>query len=134
MISRHIECEPQNDGYRRLANYIADAGHDGEKCLMSWCAGCWAGDDEYQLAIQEAVDTQTLNLRTTKEKTYHLLISFRPEDEAKLTPEIFREIETEFAKVLGYEEHQRHCGVHRNTDNLHLHIAFNMIGKERHNL
>ena len=133
MISRHIECEPQNDDYRRLANYIADAGHDGEKCLMSWCVGCWAGDDEYQLAIQEVVDTQALNLRTTKEKTYHLLISFRPEDEAKLTPEIFREIETEFANVLGYADNQRHCGVHRNTDNIHLHIAFNMIGKERHN-
>ena len=133
MISRHVECEPQNDDYRRLANYIADAGHEGEKCLMSWCAGCWAGVDEYQLAIQEVEDTQALNLRTTKEKTYHLLISFRPEDEAKLTPEIFCEIETEFAKTLGYEEHQRHCGVHRNTDNIHLHIAFNMIGKERHN-
>jgi len=133
MISRHIECEPQNDDYRRLANYIADAGHDGEKCLLSWCAGCWTGDDEYQLAIQEVEDTQALNIRTTKEKTYHLLISFRPEDEAKLTPEIFREIETAFAEVLGYTDHQRHCGVHRNTDNIHLHIAFNMIGKERHN-
>lgn len=29
MISRHVECEPQNDDYRRLANYIADASHDG---------------------------------------------------------------------------------------------------------
>ena len=133
MISRHIECEPQNDDYRRLANYIADAGHDGEKCLMTWCAGCWAGNNEYQLAIQEVEDTQALNRRTTKEKTYHLIISFRPEDEAKLTPEIFKAIELEFAKELGFGEHQRHCGVHRNTDNIHLHIAFNQIHPETTN-
>ena len=36
---------------------------------MSWCAGCWAGDD-YDLAVQEVLDTQALNRRTGKEKTY----------------------------------------------------------------
>lgn len=127
MISRHVKCEPKNDDYRRLAQYIADADHKGEKCLLSWCAGCWAGEDEYQLAVKEVEDTQALNTRTTKEKTYHLIVSFRAEDEVKLTPEVFREIEFGFAQVLGFEEHQRHCGVHKNTDNLHLHIAYNQI-------
>ncbi len=47
MISRHIPIQPENDNYRRLASYIADASHEGEKALMSWCAGCWSGDDEY---------------------------------------------------------------------------------------
>ena len=130
MISRHIHCEPQNDNYRRLAQYIADASHEGEKCLHTWCAGCWSGDDEYQLAIREVEDTQAMNVRTSKEKTYHLMISFRPEDEAKLTPETFKEIERDFANVLGFEEHQRHCGVHRNTDNIHLHIAYSEIHPE----
>ncbi len=51
MISRHVKCQPKNDDYRRLARYIADADHKGEKSLLSWCAGCWSGDDEYQLAI-----------------------------------------------------------------------------------
>jgi len=133
MISRHIRCDVKNDDYRRLAQYIADAGHEGEKCLLTWCPGCWSGDDEYQLAIREVEDTQALNVRSTKEKTYHLIVSFRPEDEARLSPEVIKEIEMEFAKVLGFEEHQRHCGVHRNTDNIHLHIAYNMIGKERRN-
>ncbi|WP_243545469.1 TraI/MobA(P) family conjugative relaxase [Pseudodesulfovibrio tunisiensis] len=130
MISRKIQCKPENDDYGRLARYIADASHKGEKCLMAWTAGCWAGDD-FALAIQEVEDTQDLNLRTTKEKTYHLIISFRPEDEAKLTPERFREIEKEFAKALGFEEHQRHCGVHKNTANIHMHVAYNMIHPER---
>ena len=85
MISKHVHCEPGHDDYARLAAYIADAGHDGEKCLMSWHAGCWIEDD-YALGVLEAETVQALNTRTTKEKTYHLLVSFRPEDEAKLTP------------------------------------------------
>ncbi|WP_239057293.1 TraI/MobA(P) family conjugative relaxase [Desulfovibrio sp. JC010] len=130
MISRRIACKPQNDNYRRLAQYIADAKHKGEKSLMSWCAGCWAGDD-YDLAIQEVLDTQDLNKRTRKEKTYHLIVSFRPEDESVLTAEKFKEIEQVFSKVLGFEEYQRHCGVHKNTNNLHMHIAYNMIHPEK---
>ncbi|CCO21990.1 TraI/MobA(P) family conjugative relaxase [Maridesulfovibrio hydrothermalis] len=130
MISRRISCKPQNDNYRRLADYIADAKHKGEKTLMSWCAGCWAGKD-YELAIQEVLDTQDLNQRTSKEKTYHLIVSFRPEDESVLTPENFKEIEQEFSKALGFEEHQRHCGVHKNTNNIHMHIAYNMIHPEK---
>ena len=72
-----------------------------------------------------------MRLRTTREKTYHLIVSFRPEDEAKLTPETLKEIELEFAKSLGFEEHQRHCGVHKNTHNLHMHVAYNMIHPEK---
>lgn len=130
MISRRVPQKPENDDYRRLARYIAAADHPGEKCLMRWCAACLAGDD-YALGIQEAVDTQAMNKRTTKEKTYHLIVSFRPEDEARLTPEMFMAIEEEFAKTLGFSEHQRHCGVHKNTNNLHMHMAYNMIHPER---
>ena len=97
---------------------------------MSWCAGCWAGDD-YELAIQEVADTQALNTRTTQEKTYHLIVSFRPEDETRLTPEAFKAIEERFAQALGLSEHQRHCGVHVNTENMHMHVAYNLIHPEK---
>jgi len=130
MISKHVSCEARNEDYGRLARYIADAGHAGEKCLVSWSAGCWSGDD-YDLGILEAEAVQDLNTRSTKEKTYHLLISFRAEDEANLTSEAFKAIEERFAQALGFSEHQRHCGVHKNTNNLHLHIAYNMIHPER---
>jgi len=126
MISKHITCKVENDNYRRLAKYIADASHAGEKCLLSWCAGAWSKDD-YDFAIEEVEDTQILNSRTAKEKTYHLIVSFRIEDEQKLTQEDFKNIEERFALALGFNEHQRHCGVHINTDNMHLHIAYNMI-------
>lgn len=130
MISRWIARKPENDNYRRLANYIANADSAGEKCLLTWCAGCWAGDD-YELSIQEVSDTQDLNTRTTKEKTYYLIVSFRPEDEVKLTPEVLKEIEVEFAKAMGFELHQWHCGVHKNTNNLHMHVAYNIIHPEK---
>lgn len=131
MISKKVGVSPKNDNYARLADYIADAGHKGEKSLMHWCAGC-LGDDDYRNGIAEAVDVQAMNTRTRQSKTYHLVISFRPEDEAKLTPEVFRAIEERFAAVLGYTEHQRHCGVHKNTANLHMHIAYNMIHPDKH--
>lgn len=130
MISTHLECEPEHDNYRRLAEYIADAKHSGEKLLMNWCAECWAGDD-YEMGIQEVQDTQSLNVRTKQEKTYHLLISFRPQDESWLTEDHFKRIEKDFAEALGFGEHQRHCGVHKNTNNLHMHVAYNMIHPER---
>lgn len=130
MISKRIDRKPANDNYGNLAAYIAAADHEGEKSLMRWAQGCWAGDD-YDLAVREVKDTQALNTRTKKEKTYHLVISFRPEDEAKLTPKVFKAIEERFAATLGYSEHQRHCGVHKNTANLHMHVAYNMIHPEK---
>ena len=116
------------DRVRRDTDFPEDV--KPEKCLMSWCAGCWAGDD-YELAIQEVADTQALNTRTTQEKTYHLIVSFRPEDETRLTPEAFKAIEERFAQALGLSEHQRHCGVHVNTENMHMHIAYNLIHPEK---
>lgn len=115
-------------GMRRDADFPEDV--KPEKCLMSWCAGCWAGDD-YELAIQEVADTQALNTRTTREKTYHLVVSFHPEDKTRLTPEVFKAIEERFAQALGLSEHQRHCGVHVNTENMHMHVAYNLIHPEK---
>lgn len=93
---------------------------------MSWCAGCLAGDD-YDLAVREVQDTQRLNIRSNREKTYHLMVSFRPEDMAHLKPEDFKAIEQRFAEALGLADHQRHCGVHVNTNNPHMHVAYNLI-------
>lgn len=134
MISKRVFINAGNDNYARLATYIADAGthskQGGEKCLMNWCAGMLGGED-YAEGIAEAKDVQARNTRAAS-KTYHLVISFRPEDEARLTPEVFKAIEARFASALGYTEHQRHCGVHQNTANLHMHVAYNMIHPEKY--
>ena len=131
MIAKRIDAGKDSQGNRRqhrcndLGNYIRDASHEGEKCLMAWHEGCLAPD--YDLALMEIEATQALNTRCKSDKTYHLVVSFRPEDEARLTPEAFQRIENVMAEALGLEEHQRLCGVHKNTNNLHLHVAYNLI-------
>ena len=82
MISRHIPIEPENDNYGRLARYIARIGEyaeDKEKPSLVWCAGCVGGDD-YAEGIAEVQDVQALNTRVASNKSYHLVVSFRPED------------------------------------------------------
>lgn len=130
MISTRVDRRPENDNYRLLALYIGAADNEGEKLLYRWHVGC--SSEEFDLAIKEVEAVQNLNTRTIKEKTYHLVISFRPQDEVKLTEEVFRDIERTFAAALGFEEHQRHCGVHKNTANMHMHVAYNMIHPEKH--
>ena len=105
MIPKHVHCKPKNDNYRGLAVYAADArtgrpkDSTGEKVLLSWSAGCMAED--YLDGIMEVEATQALNTRAEKPKTYHLMVSFRPEDEPKLTQEAFRDIEMALAQALG---------------------------------
>lgn len=132
MISRHIPIAPKNDNYGRLARYIARIGEyaDGsESAALAWCAGCSGGED-YAEGIAEAQDTQALNTRAAGNKSYHLVISFRPEDQATLTPEKLREIERRFAETLGLADHQRHCAIHADTGNLHIQIVYNLIHPE----
>ncbi len=135
MIAKRIDAGKDSRGnkrhhnYGKLGNYIRDASHEGEKCLMAWHEGCWAPD--YDLALVEIEATQALNTRAKSDKTYHLMVSFRPEDEAILTPEAFQRIENAMAEALGLDEHQRLCGVHKNTNNLHLHVAYNLIHPDR---
>lgn len=129
MISRHIPVEPENDNYGRLARYLARIGEyadDKEPPTMTWCAGCVDGDD-YAEGIAEVQDTQALNTRVQSAKTYHLVVSFRPEDQARLTPDVLRNIELRFAAALGLSEHQRHCAVHTDTQNIHLQVGYNLI-------
>jgi len=129
MIAKRIDGKPQNDNYGQLGKYIADASHEGEKLLFSWHAGCQS--ETYEAALVEIQATQAMNTRCKGDKTYHLVVSFRPEDEAILTPEAFRDIEKAMADALGLSAHQRLCGIHQNTNNMHLHIAYNMIDPER---
>jgi hypothetical protein len=134
MIAKRIK--PKNGNkytYRALALYVAGytENNPGEKILYSWSAGCAA--DNFQETLMEIEAVQEMNTRVTKEKTYHLMLSFRPEDEEKLTEERMAEIESRIAQGLGYENHQRCCGVHKNTNNIHLHIAYNKISPETYN-
>ena len=134
MLPKRIDRDVKSDNYRALALYVADARigqNQGEKTLHSWYAGGEA--DDYLEGMIEVEAVQTMNTRTNLHKTYHLMVSFHPEDEAKLTPETLAEIEKTLAEALGFSEHQRHCGYHVNTANPHLHMSYNMINPRTFN-
>jgi len=42
MIAKRILRTSGQDNARALGQYIADASHEGEKCLLSWHEGCLA--------------------------------------------------------------------------------------------
>ena len=124
-IDARSDYEPDD-----LVRWNSSLPPTGEKCLLTWTEGCWTEDD-YESAIKEVVATQELNTRSRKEKTYHLIVSFRPEDQEKLTEEVFREIEKRFAETLGLSEHQRHCGVNPNSFSSSRH-NLSLAAKSRH--
>ncbi|MGD9637938.1 MAG: TraI/MobA(P) family conjugative relaxase [Alphaproteobacteria bacterium] len=128
MISKHIPRTTKSS-FRRLAKYIAGAEDDGEKLSDFWIVNSDAGEtlDDLELAIIDIENTQSRNTRCRVDKTYHLLVSFKNE---KPDLKTLKEIEKEFAKALGIETHQRVVGTHQNTDNFHMHIAYNKINPE----
>lgn len=119
------------DNYTRLGEYIAAAEEKGEKLHQFWIRNCDAGTniEDLDLALLEieAVRRQKPDIA---DKTYHLVVSFRPGEQDKLTKDDLMAIEAEYAKALGYADHQRVAGTHINTDNFHMHIAFNKVHPE----
>ena len=119
------------DNYTRLGEYIAAAEEKGEKLHQFWIRNCDAGTkiEDLDLALLEieAVRRQKPDIA---DKTYHLVVSFRPGEQDKLTKDDLMAIESEYAKALGYGDHQRVAGTHINTDNFHMHIAFSKVHPE----
>ena len=128
MISKHIPRTTKSS-FKRLAKYIAGAEDEGEKLSDFWIVNSNAGEtlDDLDLAIIDIENTQSKNTRCKVDKTYHLLVSFKDE---KPDLKTLKAIECEFAKALGIETHQRIVGTHQNTDNFHMHIAYNKINPE----
>jgi hypothetical protein len=109
--------------WTRTAEYIVDKEGEGEKIL--WYRITNSESDIPAMAIAEVLATQAKNTRATSDKTYHLVISF-PEGEVP-TKERMEDIEDRMCQELGYGEHQRISAVHKDTDNIHLHVAINKV-------
>lgn len=116
------------DNFTWLSEYIAAAKEPGEKLDTLWISNCNAGDDldhlKYACYEVEAIRAQKPDIA---EKTYHVIVSFRPGDREKLSAQDLKDIEREFAEALGFGDHQRVAGTHINTDHFHLHVAINKV-------
>ena len=128
MISKHIGMHNRDkSSIVRLVNYITSdqqKAHRVSEVIISNCK-----HDDPDLAAREMLMTQLKNRRAKSDKTYHLMVSFRPGEDP--TPETIRRVETELCKRLGFAEHQRIAVVHRDTNSVHLHVAINKIHPKR---
>jgi hypothetical protein len=115
---------------KALAKYIAGAKEKGEKLDQFWLSNCKAGEgiDDLDTAIAEIRATQALNARSKSDPNYHLVVSFAEGEKPDI--DVLKDIEREFAKALGLEDHQRVVGTHINTENFHMHIQFNLVHPE----
>ncbi|WP_417814510.1 TraI/MobA(P) family conjugative relaxase [Thalassospira alkalitolerans] len=129
MIAKKIPKKPDvADNFKALAEYIAAAKEPGEKLDKFWISNCGSGEtlDDLELALREVYAVRRMKPEIT-DKSYHMIVSFRPGEKDQLSEKDLKEIASAYAKGLGYAEHQYVAGTHINTDNFHMHIAFNKI-------
>ncbi|WP_417843543.1 TraI/MobA(P) family conjugative relaxase [Thalassospira sp.] len=132
MIAKKIPKNAQiADNYKELAHYIAAAKEPSEKLDRFWIANCGAGEkrEDLDLALVE-IDAVRRLKPDVKDKSYHMIVSFRPGEKERLSEQDLKEIATAYAKGLGFADHQYVAGTHINTDNFHMHIAFNRVHPE----
>ena len=130
MIARHFEMrDARKSSFSRLAKYITDA-RNGERLGQVRVTNCHSDPQCLDAVVSEILAVQQRNVRARSDKTYHLLVSFRP-GEALPPDDVLAAIEERLCAAIGFAEHQRISAVHRDTDNYHLHIAINKIHPER---
>jgi hypothetical protein len=131
MIAKHVSMKSvRKSGFASLVEYIVDAQRKQERVGAVFVSNCHT--DQPEVALTEILNTQMQNVRARSDKTYHLIVSFRPGEQlGDATP---RQIEARLCDALGFGEHQRISAVHRDTDNLHMHVAINKIHPTRYTM
>lgn len=113
-----------------LVEYLTDGQGKHERIENVW--GTNLQSESLQIAIMEVLNTQAQNTRAKADKTYHVIVSFRADEQPDAGT--LKAIETRICEGLGYDSHQRICVVHHDTDNLHFHIAINKIHPTRYTI
>lgn len=131
MIAKHIPMRSLGKSdFAGLVRYISDKQDKTERLGIVQATNCQA--DSMPAVIAEVLATQRLNTRAEGDKTFHLLVSFRPSE--KPADDVLNAIEERICAGLGYGDHQRVSAVHHDTDNLHIHIAINKIHPTRNTM
>ena len=120
----------KKSNFSGLVIYITNEQNKNERVGEVTVTNCHS--DQAEAAMIEVLNTQAQNTRAASDKTYHLLISFRPDEQPDATT--LKAIEMQICESLGLGDHQRISAVHHDTDNLHLHIAINKIHHTTHTI
>jgi hypothetical protein len=126
--------QPRNDKTRsrlsKLVPYML-RGKGQERCTWYMAGNLPAldGRDDAELAVDVMELIQEGNLRAKGNKTYHLVISFHPEDR-RLTSAELEGVIRRAVQAAGLEEHQYIAVRHSEQEHEHLHVAVNKIHPE----
>ncbi len=132
MISRHIPMRNvKKSSFVELAKYLQDPQSKQERVGVIKVTNCHQ-ENILDAARYDIEPTQRRNTRSEGDKTYHLVISFRPGE--KPSQEVLDAAEERICEAMGYADHQRVSAVHYDTDNVHIHIAINKIHPQTHNI
>jgi hypothetical protein len=131
VISKQVPMQSvDKSDFGGLVKYLTDEQNKNERVGYVNVTNCHT--DNWKVAITEVLNTQAQNTRAISDKSYHLIVSFRPGEQ--LDDATLKAIEARICDGLGYGEHQRVSVVHHDTDNLHFHIAINKIHPTRYTL
>jgi TraI-like middle domain/MobA/VirD2-like, nuclease domain/Large polyvalent protein-associated domain 7 len=131
MIAKHVPMKSiRKSDFGTLVRYITNPQQKSERVGQVSVTNCQT--DRVDVSILEVLNTQAQNSRTTTDKTYHLIVSFRAGEQPEAAT--LRAVETRLCEGLGYGKHQRVSAIHFDTDNLHLHIAINKIHPTRYTI
>lgn len=110
---------------RDLTDYIRDPGNPKEKVLYENGRGFICDDHKSQQSEMIALASETVR---SKNPVSHYMMSWK-EDELP-NPKQVEEAVDILLKELGLSDHQTIYGLHKDTDNIHLHIAINRVHPE----
>jgi len=121
----------KKSSFVELAKYLQDPQSKQERVGVIKVTNCHQ-ENILDAARYDIEPTQRRNTRSEGDKTYHLVISFRPGE--KPSQEVLDAAEERICEAMGYADHQRVSAVHYDTDNVHIHIAINKIHPQTHNI
>ncbi|MBT8468820.1 MAG: relaxase/mobilization nuclease domain-containing protein, partial [Deltaproteobacteria bacterium] len=103
-------------------------GKGGERCTWYMAGNLDAldrrGDAKLALSVMQMV--QEGNVRTKRDKTYHVVISFHPNDRTLADREL-EDVVRRTVAAVGLQEHQYIAVRHSDQEHEHVHIAVNKI-------
>jgi hypothetical protein len=85
--------------------------------------------EDADLAVKVMELLQEGNVRARGQKTYHLVISFHPEDR-RLSPQELEDVVGRAVRAAGLEGHQYIAARHSEQEHEHIHVAVNKIHPE----
>lgn len=131
MIVKHVPMRTvKKSDFSDLVKYLTDDQGKEHRIGNVDITNCHSAN--LSAAISEILATQRCNTRSAQDKTYHLVISFKPGENPE--SRVLKEIESRICAEIGFAEHQRVSVVHSDTDHLHIHVAINKIHPKKNTI